>query len=110
MPCSEKKRYSEALQSECNIGFPFTHDLCDLPSAAEALNGRQRVGTFHESALAAMILPEPGNEVSHAVLNRSRRTKTDIAHQIVDVGTGFRYVSGLHWHKLDLRFAPKLLL
>jgi hypothetical protein len=57
-----------------------------------------------------MILTEPGNEVSHAVLNRGGGAKTDIPHQIVDVGTGFRYVSGLHWHKLDLRFAPKLLL
>ena len=54
-----------------------------------------------------VVVAVPRHEARHAILDRGRGPKADVAHQIVDVGIGRRHVARLHRQHFALaRFGP----
>src|SRR5215813_328963 len=52
------------------------------------------------------VIPIPSNEIANANLDRGRRCKSGVTHQVADIGESLKHVSGLHrQHLLDRRAA-----
>src|SRR5437879_5819933 len=56
------------------------------------------------------MVPIPSNELLDSLLDRGRRTETDIALKVVDIGISRRNVARLHRQKLAVGFLAKGLL
>src|SRR5215471_21401388 len=52
------------------------------------------------------VVSVPGDEIANANLDRGRRCKSGVTHQVADIGESLKHVSGLHrQHLLDRRAA-----
>src|SRR6266851_9440655 len=69
-------------------------------------------GIIHLSIDASnfVVVAIPCDKIANTVLNGSRGPKANIPHQIIDVGEGFGYVSGLHRQHMRYCRAAQLLL
>src|SRR5580704_200682 len=78
-----------------------------VPAPPHMIRGMIRLSI---GASNSVVVAVPRDKAANAILNGGLRPETGIAHQIADIGEGFRHVSGLHRQHILYCLAAQLPL
>src|SRR6185312_13566042 len=87
-------------------GFRSSNGTCMWAADCDAVTAMTQL----RSALAAVIVAEPVDEVLHPHLDRGGRPIAHVPYQVVDVGAGLGYVARLQRQQVLLSLAPQAFL